>query len=529
MNHFADIDTDVIVVGLGPVGAVMANMLGRYGLRVMVVDQGSEIYKLPRAISFDHEALRILQWAGVQDGEFATVAIPQVQYHSPMFGRFIRMNTAKKIDDHPMIVTFYQPEFEELMRKKLKNFPNVDIRLKTTLKSIKDDGEVVHAILQTENQGCQTIRARFLIGTDGASSSVRNLLNIQFAGQSYSQDWLIVDATRVSKPIDHIEFLCDPQRPTPHMVAPGGRQRWEFMLQPHETREMMEAKDNIRKLLSRWDSLENIEIERTAVYRFHALLAASFSKGRCFLAGDAAHVTPPFAGQGLVAGLRDVANLTWKMAWVVRGHSKLQILNSYNEERRPHAKKIINLARILGSVIMPSNRMKAFLIHGLIRLIRVLPVGRTFFDDVKIKPENTFSKGLFSTKRGPRHLTPGSSFPQFVVRQTLDGQHIRSDDAIGPHFSIIGFGSDPLKHLHPDLLANWRQIGGNVIHWCSNQHSEMVVGASHRIHSLGNQGYPGNAPNGWAVILRPDRCVLVEGPAEFADDLIRKALALITS
>jgi 3-(3-hydroxy-phenyl)propionate hydroxylase len=529
MNHSAEINADVIVVGLGPVGAVMANMLGRYGLRVLVIDQGSEIYKLPRAISFDHDALRILQSAGVQDGEFATVAIPQVQYHSPMFGRFIRMNTAKKIDDHPMIVTFYQPEFEALMRKKLTDLPNVDIRLNTTLKGIQDDGEVVHASVQTENQSWQTVRARFLIGTDGASSAVRNFLNIEFAGQSYSQDWLIVDATRVSMPIDHIEFLCDPQRPTPHMVAPGGRQRWEFMLQPSETREMMESKDNIRKLLSKWDRLENIEIERTAVYRFHALLAASFSKGRCFLAGDAAHVTPPFAGQGLVTGLRDVANLSWKMAWVTRGHAKAEILSSYSEERRPHAKKIINLARNLGSVIMPSNRVKAFFIHGLIRAIRMLPAGRAFFDDVKIKPENTFSQGLFARRSGSVYLRPGSSFPQYMVRQIPNGQVIRSDDLMGPFFSLIGFGSDPLKHLHPNLLLQWQKIGGTVINWCSSEYTKPLDSDSHRIESLGGDGFPGHAPDGWAVIVRPDRCVFTEGPSEFSDELVSEALSLITS
>ena len=120
----------------------------------------------------------------------------------------------------------------------------------------------------------------------------------------------------VPNPIDHVEFICDPRRPTPHMVAPGGRQRWEFMLKPGETREEMERPETVRRLLAPWCDVDQVRVERTAVYRFHAREARSFSKGRCFLAGDAAHVTPPFAGQGLVAGLRDVANLAWKLAWV---------------------------------------------------------------------------------------------------------------------------------------------------------------------------------------------------------------------
>ncbi len=529
MKQLDTFDTDVIIVGLGPVGAVMANMLGRYGVRVLIIDQTIEIYKLPRAISFDHDALRILQSAGVKDGEFATVPIPLVQYHSPIFGRFIRMNTAKTIDEHPMIVTFYQPEFESLMRKKLEQLPNVQVKLSTTLKSIQQEGSTVFANLQTCAGSSLKVSAKFLIGADGSSSAVRNALEIKFKGQSYSQDWLIVDATKVTKPIDHIEFLCDPRRPTPHMVAPGGRQRWEFMLQPNESPERMVSKDQIRQLLAQWDQLENIEIERTAVYRFHALLAERFSKGRCYLIGDAAHVTPPFAGQGLVAGLRDVANLSWKLAWVIRGHATMSVLDSYDLERRPHARKIINLARTLGAVIMPSNRIKAFFVHGLIRLIRVLPAGRKFFDDVKIKPENSFSKGWFVRGHGLPKLRAGSSFPQTMILHGLTGKYVRSDDIIGPNFSIIGFGVDPLQHLMPESLRQWGEIGGKAFQWCSVGQAQQFSPTGNLIEAIDGSIFPGLVPHGWAVILRPDRCVFSIGKMQQANELISSCLKMLAS
>lgn len=216
------IEADVVVVGLGPVGAALSVLLGRYGLRVLAIDKATEIFTKPRAIALDNEALRILQMVGVRDGDFATVAIPQVQYHSPLFGRFARIGTAGIIDGHPMLVTFYQPELEALLRRKLSEHPSVQMRLGTELQMLHDDGEQVHL------RGCDAdgrpwqARARFVVGCDGASSLVRRLLGLEFEGQTFAQDWLIVDALDVPQPIDHIEFLCDPRRPTPHMVAPGG-------------------------------------------------------------------------------------------------------------------------------------------------------------------------------------------------------------------------------------------------------------------------------------------------------------------
>ena len=365
-------------------------------MRVLAIDKATAIFEQPRAIALDNEALRILQLAGVRDGEFETVAIPQVQYRSPLFGRFARINSAGIIDGHPALVTFYQPELEQLLRAKLAQYPGVEVRLGVELEGFVDDGRLRSGTAEGRRPAkrCQ-VRARYLVGTDGANSLVRRTLGLDFEGRSFQQDWLIVDALDVPAPIDHVEFICDPRRPTPRMVAPGGRQRWEFMLRPGEKPEEMERPESVRRLLAPWCDSERIRIERTAVYRFHAREAKHFSKGRCFLAGDAAHITPPFAGQGLVAGLRDAANLAWKLAWVVRGQAGEQVLDSYDTERRPHARKIIRLALLLGALVMPQNRAAAFAVHGLMSLLRLLPAGRALFEDLKVKPQNTFDQGLF--------------------------------------------------------------------------------------------------------------------------------------
>ncbi|HUG24981.1 bifunctional 3-(3-hydroxy-phenyl)propionate/3-hydroxycinnamic acid hydroxylase [Piscinibacter sp.] len=517
------IDTDVIVVGLGPVGAALAALLGRYGICVLAIDKATEIFTKPRAITLDNEALRVLQLIGVRDGEFSTVAIPQVQYHSPLFGRFARIGTAGIVDGHPMLVTFYQPELEQLLRAKLADHPSVDMQLGVSLEGMVDDGHFVHARLKdAEGRECQA-RARYLVGSDGANSLVRRLLGLEFEGQTFAQDWLVVDALDVPNPVDHVEFICDPRRPTPHMVAPGGRQRWEFMLHPGEDAQAMERPESVRRLLAPWCDVDRIRIERTAVDRFHAREARSFSKGRCFLAGDAAHVTPPFAGQGLVAGLRDVANLAWKLAWVVRGQADARILDSYDTERRPHAKKIIRLARFLGALVMPRNRAVAFALHGVIRAIRVLPAGRRLFDDLKIKPENTFDNGLFWRNRKNERLRAGSTLPQGWVRPA-GGAPVLSDDALGLHWAVVGVGVDPTTRLRPDQLHSWQRAGGKVWQWTQRAQAQHLAAEGQRLEALDETLLPRRAPLGWVFIVRPDRCVLAEGPVEQVQELLDQAL-----
>ena len=520
-----DIDTDVLLVGLGPVGATMANLLGRYGVRVVAVDRSTEIFMKPRAIALDNEALRILQMAGLEDGAFATVAIPQVLYHSPFFGRFGRINTAGIVDGHPMLVTFYQPDLERLLRERLAKYPTVEPRLGVELEALADNGDHVLATLKTA-QGCTIqARARYVVGADGANSIVRKLLGINYKGHSFQQDWLIVDARGVPNPIDHCEFICDPKRPTPHMVAPGGRQRWEFKLNPGETPAQMEQPESVRRLLRPWCDLDSIEIERTAVYRFHAREAESFAKGRCFLVGDAAHITPPFAGQGLVAGLRDVANLAWKLAWVLRGQASESLLASYDPERRPHARKIINLARFLGALVMPSNRLAAFVVHGLMSAIRLLPAGRAQFDDLKVKPANTFDEGFFWRVRGAEHLRAGATFPQGWVRTSPDKAPMLSDDALGTHWALITFGANPTEHVGPDLIERWSRVGGKVWQWCQRSQAQHLGPAAVRLEALDEALLPRRAPLSWAAIVRPDRCVLAEGPASQAAAMLEQALA----
>jgi 3-(3-hydroxy-phenyl)propionate hydroxylase len=328
---------------------------------------------------------------------------------------------------------------------------------------------------------------------------VRAALGLDFEGASYPETWLIVDAVGVPHEIDHVEFLCDPDRPTPHMVAPGGRTRWEFMLKPGETRERMEDDATIRSLLAPWADAHEIVIERKDVYRFHARVCSRFSSERVFLVGDAAHVTPPFTGQGLVAGLRDAANLGWKLAWVVHGRATAAILESYDQERRPHATKMVALAKLMGRIVVPQGRVHAVLIHGGVRMVRRLPPVRRYIDRISMKPRNAFDEGLFARGRGRR----GAWMPQVTLGPS------RSDDLLGAALTLVGVGVDPERSLTETTARRWAVAGGHTL--------QLPAGAMRAW-----------CPAGWCAVVRPDRTVMHDGPVAKVEPMVSEALEMLS-
>jgi 3-(3-hydroxy-phenyl)propionate hydroxylase len=517
-------EVDVLLVGLGPVGATAANLLGRYGVNVLAIDKATQIYTAPRAIVLDNEALRILQMAGLEEGAFATQAIPKIEMHSPLFGNYARANSAGHVDGHPQLVTFFQPELERALRTRLSAYGSVHVALGVELTDYHEADQHIHGVLKLADGQTHQVRTRYLIGADGSHSQVRQVAGIPFDGKTFTQDWLVVDAVDVPTPIDHVEFICDPRRPSPHMAAPGNRQRWEFMLHEGETREQMEQPEQIRRLLARWCDADQVTIERTAVYRFHARIVDRFSKGRVFLAGDAAHITPPFVGQGLVAGLRDVANLCWKLAWVTHGRAAPAILGSYDTERRPHAKAIIQMALWMGRLVMPRNRLAAFGVHGLMTLLQSIPFTRAFFEEIKFKPSSQFRHGLFHPGRSRARLLRGGPLPQGLVRSKPGTPCIPSDDVLGQSLTLVGFGCDPAPLLAPGLASAWAAMGGSIVHL---RHRGQPGPPERSWEDMTDALVPGAAPVGWIAIVRPDRVVLNDGAVAQLDDMVSASLGLL--
>lgn len=495
---------DVLVVGYGPVGAALAGFLGAYGVRVLIIDREADIFQGPRAIALDNEALRILQSLGV-DQSFEKVIIPRVQMHSPFVGHFCTLKTDVLVDGHPKLVTFYQPQLDRALRSKAEQLPSVTALTSTPLVDFTDLSSGIRARLRTPDGLVHEVYAKYLVGADGAGSVVRQAIGQDFKGESYSEDWLIIDGQGLADNIDHIEFICNPKRPIPHMVAPGGRTRWEFMLQPGESREAIERDESIRQLLTPWPATAQMTIERKAVYRFQARSCDKYSKGRVFLCGDAAHVTPPFAGQGLVSGLRDTANLAWKLAWVIQKGADARILETYDEERRPHAISMIGLAKGMGAAIMPSSTFKALLIQGTLKLLRLIPPVRRFIEDFKPKPKNEYRSGLFVA--GKSRLKRGGLLPQFPIN-AANGDSVLSDDLLGNSPSVIGFGVDPASILDDATRSAWVSLGGAF--------------ATFPLAAL-----PADLPRDWCAVIRPDRTVMHDGAARDACVMVRQALALL--
>jgi len=518
---------DVLIIGAGPVGMAAANLLASHGINGILVDRAEQIFEQPRAIALDNEALRILQWAGLDEHSFQRMGIGSVLFKSPLFGEIARINAAGVIDCHPKLVTFFQPELEAALHKRLRQRGGFSLHRGISLSHSQQTQQGVEAHLSDKEGNQHVITCQFLIAADGANSSVRKSLGLDFkGGKKYDEDWLIVDVkdihgSKIKSAQDHIEFICDPKRAVPHMPAPGDRERWEFKLRKDEDPKKLMEDQSINKLLSPWFPHHDARIERKAVYRFQAKTAPKFSKGSIFLIGDAAHVTPPFAGQGLVAGLRDAANLSWKIASVLKGASHSHILDSYDLERRPHAKAMVKLAVLTGKVVMPQNKIAALVTHGLVKLMSCLPYFKGLLQELEIKPENAFSKGLFIS--GGQRIKRGHPIMQTPL-QNIDGRTLNSDDVAAGKFRIMGFGFDPSLHLSSQMKSRWQAFGGEIIQVC---HRQQVLNRPNQTCCWEDrQGdlLPNSVPMGWLVIVRPDQIVMHDGPIENAENMTEQVL-----
>jgi 3-(3-hydroxy-phenyl)propionate hydroxylase len=347
-------DYDVVIAGYGPTGAVLAALLGQEGVRTLVVDPLPDLYPLPRAVHFDDEVMQIFQRLGLAEAVL-DCATPSKGYEfRAADGQILLRFSEGAVDTASGWKSgylFHQPSLERAIRAKVAVATSVTVGLETRVAAVRDDGDTVMITLETAS-GEETVSARYLVGADGASSPVREMVGIGHHDLGFDEPWVVVDAL-VSDPsrLPAINLqLCDPARPTTCISIGKGRHRWEFMLLPGE---QPDAVDDafLAGLLDPWDVDGAISIERYAVYRFHALIAQQWRKGRVMLAGDAAHQMPPFAGQGMCSGLRDAANLAWKLGAIIRGDASDAILDSYQPEREGNVRAYIGLAIGMGQMV----------------------------------------------------------------------------------------------------------------------------------------------------------------------------------
>lgn len=355
----AGLDADLVVVGFGPVGATLAGLAPRHGLRTIALDRATELYPLPRAAHCDHEIVRILQELGCAEEIVATmVGNEGMDFLDADRQVLLRFDSPGDTPfGWPASVLFHQPGLEAALRRAVAD-GDADVRLGSGVAAVeqRDDHVAVHL-----DDG-STLRSAWVVGCDGARSATRAVVGTALDDLGFEEPWLVLDLL-LREPIAELPRrcyqVCDPARPHTLVPMPFPRFRFEFMLLPGETAADVDRPEVIRELLSSWVDPDLVEVERSAVYTFHGLIAERWRDGRVLLAGDAAHQMPPFLGQGMCSGMRDAANLAWKLAAVQLHGAPLALLDTYQAEREPHVRAIVEAAVSFGRIICTTDPTEA--------------------------------------------------------------------------------------------------------------------------------------------------------------------------
>ncbi len=420
----ADTVHDVALVGCGPTGATLANLLALRGLQVLVLEREADIYRLPRAIHFDGESMRVFQTVGIAD-----LMAPQLIVSPGM--RFLGVDGSVLIDWqrptdvgpqgwHPSY-RFHQPSLEHTLREQLAQHANVTLRLRHEVFALDEHAD--HVAIRYEDTASGRLHAtaaRYVVGCDGARSLVRRLMGTELEDLRSHERWLVVDVLlKNDRPDlgDHSIQYCDPRRPATYVRGVGTRRRWELMLMPHDDLNTITRPESVWALLAPWLSPDEAELERPAVYTFHSVVARGWRRGRLMIAGDAAHQTPPFMGQGMCAGIRDAANLAWKLADVLQGVAPDSLLDTYESERSPHVREFIEAAVRFGRVIQTTDPEEA----------RRRDAEMSANPQIFVTPQPRLGPGTHD----------GGEFGGRVGEQPRLGDGKRLDDAIGYRYALL--------------------------------------------------------------------------------------------
>lgn len=459
-THF---DADVAIIGGGPVGTLLAILLGQRGKRVTLVERWSQAYGRPRAVTYDHEIARILATLGI-DSEHDSA----ISYHDELYyWKDVRGENLQIVDWQSQSASgwrvrywFNQPDLEARLTRIVDGMPGVTQLRGWEGTGLVEDGDGVTVTLTRNPQEAgaggetRTVRAKYLVGADGANSFVRDALGIENEDRGYFFDWLILDLIPqeeyVAQPMQW--QLCDPKRPTTIVPGGPGRRRWEFMVLPGESAQELQTPERAWALLEPWGMTpENAELERSAVYRFQARWARTWNRGRCVIAGDAAHLMPPFAGEGMCAGLRDAFALGWRLNAILEGKLSAAVLDSYTTERLEHAKHYIEFSQELGKIICIADEKEAA------------------ERDVKMKADLK-ARNNQPVPTDVCHLGPGAwsaesaHAGELSVQGVVDvnGTRDRFDQAVGHGWFVIGLDADPAHALGPERLEQLALLEGRT-------------------------------------------------------------------
>ncbi|MBV8614213.1 MAG: bifunctional 3-(3-hydroxy-phenyl)propionate/3-hydroxycinnamic acid hydroxylase [Acetobacteraceae bacterium] len=447
-------ECDIAIVGAGPVGLFMANLMGLAGHRVVLLERNEGLCPLPRAIALDDETLRSLAQIGLLDAVApGTMPDPEVFFRNARGRVLMHMKQSYGITGQPRLATFHQPTFEAQLLESARCFPNVTLRFGAKVIDTWQDPHGVSLSVETA-AGPRTVRAAYLVACDGGGSATRERIGAVLEGATYPQRWLVIDAIVPGHQVRAITFGCDPARPSVQVPARGDRLRWEFLQLPGEDEASLANDATIGRLLRPFGFETLPAIDRKAVYAFHTRIASRWRSGRIFLAGDAAHLMPPFAGQGMNSGFRDAMNLGWKLDHALRGAADDALLDTYEAERKPQVAGIVALSARLGAVIMPLSPTRAALRDGAFFFINRVPPARRFIERGGIRPPTRHAPSRLVDRGRDKlsgtilpHVPPA---PGSAALDTIWGCH---------EWLALGLGHDPRSLLPETEGARLAELG----------------------------------------------------------------------
>jgi 3-(3-hydroxy-phenyl)propionate hydroxylase len=481
---------DVAVIGYGPTGGTAANLLGQLGLKVLVIERDPDIYGRARAISTDDEVMRIWQSVGLAE-RLQQDMLPDrpLAFVDAAGAPFIDLKITPRGNGHPPQQFLYQPAVDRALREGVARFPNVEILVEhECLRAVNKDDAVELLLADLRTDTFKRVRASYVIAADGGSSPTRGQLGVGYSGRTYAERWVVID-TKVLRPWDahdRLRFHCNPGRPTVDCPTPLGHHRWEYPARAGEDDRKLVSDEEVWKVLSAQGiTEENVKVLRAVVYCHHVRVADRWRVGRVFLAGDAAHAMPPWIGQGMSAGVRDAANLCWKLGAVVRGQAPDSLLDSYQAERKPHVTEVTRRAVFVGRIITERNKAVAALRNHAGRALTGLGV-MPWLQKYMWIPAARYSDGFLSAG----HRAAGWQIPQPWVLDS-GGETVRLDAVLGNRWALLYAGEPPtgvhawtergvpaLRLCGPESplrSGTIRDIGGTLVNWLQGKGAAAVV------------------------------------------------------
>jgi len=518
----ASLEAEILIVGAGPTGLTLANLLGKNGMHTVVVERNPGTVDEPRAVSIDDESMRTMQAAGLDVAVEAIVARGYgSRYLGPNGDCFALVDPVSKTFGFDKRNAFQQPELEQVLLDGLARFDNVSCLLGHELVEFSQSENQVSADMRRDDGSILRVNADHMVACDGARSEIRKILGIELVGSTFAERWLIVDLFQTTNRFRHTEVSCNPRRPNISLPGPGGIRRYEFLLRAEEDEGLATSEEFVRGLLREAGQDGDAPIRRKRVYTFHARVAERWRAGRVFLAGDAAHLSPPFAGQGMNSGLRDAHNLSWKLSAAVGRDVSEEFLDSYEVERKPHALAMIQLALTMGRIMMPTSVLQGAFVRGAFRLMGLVPRVRDYFAQMRFKPPPRFEAGLIWTEaEDGKNTMVGRLLPQPVVE--LPDRNQKLLDAVLPEGPVVlVFSEFPDRQMDRALSDKFAAAGAPVI-GITPEWMNPVSGAFPVVRDVSryfsDPSFAGYLDR--AILLRPDRYVAATRPVAEVQGLL---------